>query len=66
MRGSDGIKDTIIKCYGGAIVGVYSSDFELASFNPIKNNWHLFYNKKGDNELHPSVKCEAVLKYCAD
>jgi len=66
MRGSGGIKDTIIKCYGGAIEGVYSSDFELASFNRIKNKWHLFYNKKGENELHPSVKCEAVLKYCAD
>lgn len=60
------INDTVIKCYGGIIVGVYSSDFEVASFNPIKNSWFLLSKKSGESDLHPSLKCEAILKYCED
>ena len=58
-------KDSIIKCYGGTIEGLYSSNFEIAGFNPIKNSWFLF-SKNTENDLFPSVKCEAVLKYCED
>ncbi len=61
MNGST--NDTIIKCYGGMIEGLYSRDFELVIFNPIKNHWSLFYR---EDELHCSLKCEAVLKYCEE
>ena len=59
-------KDTIVKCYGGRILGVFSQDFEFASFNPIKNKWSVLFKKTGENDLHGTIKCEAVLKYCAD
>jgi len=64
MKGS--IKDTTVKCYGGIIEGVYSRDFEIASFNPIKNRWVLVSKKNEENDLHWSIKCEAILKYCED
>ena len=61
MSGSGSIKDTVIKCYGGTIEGVYSSDFELACFNPIKNKWFLFPKKTGEGDLHPSVKYSSII-----
>jgi len=64
MQGSN--KDTIVKCYGGRIVGVFSKDFEFARLNPIKNKWSLYEKKTGENDLLGTIKCEAVLKYCAD
>ena len=59
-------KDTIFKRYGGRIDGVYTRNFDLAWFNPIKNKWFLFSKKSRENDLHGSIKCEAVLKYCVD
>ena len=60
-------KDTIFKYYGGMIDGVYTRNFDLAGFNPIKNKWNSWTRKfYDDNDFHASIKCEAVLKYCAD
>ncbi len=58
--------DTVITAYGGDIVGAITKDFELAGFNPIKNNWYLLSKTTEENKLHTSIKCEAVLKYCVD
>jgi hypothetical protein len=55
-----------VTCYGGSIDAIYTKDFELAGYNPIKNNWFLLSTKTGEKELHGSIKCEAVLKYCED
>ena len=60
-------KDTTFKRYGGRIDGVYTRNFDLAGFNPIKNKWYSWTRKlNGNNDLHGSIKCEAVLRYCPD
>jgi len=60
-------KDTIFKRYGGRIDGIYTRNFDLAWFNPIKNKWNSWTRElNGNNDLHGSIKCEAVLKYCDD
>lgn len=58
-------KDSVVEKFGGRIDGVYTRDFELATFNPIKNKWFIWASSnKYKNDFHGSVKCEAVLKYC--
>ena len=59
-------KDSVFERYGGRIDGIYTRNFELADFNPIKNKWYLWSYKPGKNDIHGSIKCEAVLKYCED
>lgn len=61
------LKDTLVKCYGGVIDGVYSSNFELAGFNLKNNKWFLLDQNLDRNDgLHNSIKCEAVLTSCEE
>ncbi len=60
-------RDTVVTRYGGRFDGCCSKDFELASYNYLKNEW-ISWNKKAipNDEVHNTLKCEALIKYCVD
>ena len=67
LNGSE--RDTIFYGYGSRIDGTYSTAFNLANYNPILNKWILTNgqtDKKDEQKKKGTIKCEAVIKYCAE
>ena len=59
-------KDTILTYYGVNIAGNYSRNFNLMFFNPTQNKWFSPYKTPHDNNIHGTIKCEAIIKRCDD